>query len=94
MHGIIGLVQTRITGIKTTLKSLKSDSFRLGTIHQVIRLNRHGCVGVRVMESPRANWKCYIKFGEVFCPVALYTDASSSERIAFNALNRSSTKTN
>ncbi|SDA92915.1 Ku protein [Sinorhizobium sp. NFACC03] len=40
------------------------------------------------MVSPRANWKGYIKFGEVSCPVALYTAASSSERIAFNTLNR------
>ncbi|KPF46837.1 Ku protein [Rhizobium sp. AAP43] len=40
------------------------------------------------MASPRANWKGYIKFGEVSCPVALYTATSSSERIAFNTLNR------
>ena len=40
------------------------------------------------MVGPRANWKGYIKFGEVTCPVALYTAASSSERIAFNTLNR------
>lgn len=40
------------------------------------------------MVSPRANWKGFIKFGEVACPVALYTAASSSERIAFNTLNR------
>lgn len=40
------------------------------------------------MAGPRANWKGYIKFGEVSCPVALYTAASSSERIAFNTLNR------
>lgn len=40
------------------------------------------------MVSPRANWKGYIKFGEVSCPVALYTAASSSERIVFNTLNR------
>lgn len=40
------------------------------------------------MVSPRANWKGFIKFGEVTCPVALYTAASSSERIAFNTLNR------
>jgi len=41
-----------------------------------------------VMGAPRANWKGFIKFGEVACPVALYTAASSSERIAFNTLNR------
>ncbi|AJC80937.1 ATP-dependent DNA helicase Ku-type protein [Rhizobium etli bv. phaseoli str. IE4803] len=40
------------------------------------------------MAGPRANWKGYIRFGEVSCPVALYTAASSSERIAFNTLNR------
>lgn len=40
------------------------------------------------MGSPRANWKGFIKFGEVSCPVALYTAASTSERIAFNTLNR------
>ncbi|MEY9199750.1 hypothetical protein ABIA16_004929 [Sinorhizobium fredii] len=27
------------------------------------------------MVGPRANWKGYIKFGEVTCPVALYTAA-------------------
>ena len=40
------------------------------------------------MAAARANWKGFIKFGEVVCPVALYTAASSSERIAFNTLNR------
>lgn len=40
------------------------------------------------MSSPRANWKGFIKFGEVSCAVALYTAASASERIAFNTLNR------
>ncbi|QWW72353.1 Ku protein [Rhizobium sp. WYJ-E13] len=40
------------------------------------------------MVAPRANWKGFIKFGEVACPAALYTAASSSERIAFNTLNR------
>lgn len=40
------------------------------------------------MVAPRANWKGYIKFGEVTCPVALYTAASSSERISFHKLNR------
>lgn len=40
------------------------------------------------MAAPRANWKGHIKFGEVTCPVALYTAASSSERISFNILNR------
>lgn len=40
------------------------------------------------MVAPRASWKGFIKIGEVACPVALYTAASSSERIAFNTLNR------
>lgn len=40
------------------------------------------------MAAPRANWKGEIRFGEVICPVALYTAASSSERISFNILNR------
>ncbi|MBZ9775176.1 Ku protein [Mesorhizobium sp. CO1-1-8] len=40
------------------------------------------------MVAARANWKGYIKFGEVACAVALYTAASTSERIAFNTLNR------
>ena len=40
------------------------------------------------MVAARANWKGYIKFGDVACAVALYTAASSSERIAFNTLNR------
>ncbi|OOG72899.1 Ku protein [Sinorhizobium sp. A49] len=40
------------------------------------------------MAAPRANWKGFIKFGEVACAVALYTAASSSDRVAFNTLNR------
>lgn len=40
------------------------------------------------MVAPRANWKGFIKFGEVSFPVALYTAASSSDRISFNILNR------
>lgn len=40
------------------------------------------------MVESRANWKGYIKFGEIACPVALYTAVSSSERIAFNTINR------
>ena len=40
------------------------------------------------MVAARANWKGFIKFGEVAVVVALYTAASSSERIAFNTLNR------
>jgi DNA end-binding protein Ku len=40
------------------------------------------------MVAPRANWRGYIKFGQVSCPVALYTAASTSERVTFNTLNR------
>ena len=38
--------------------------------------------------APRANWKGFLKVAEVTCPVALYTAASTSERIAFHTLNR------
>ena len=38
--------------------------------------------------APRANWKGTLKVGEVTCPVALYTAASTSERIAFHTINR------
>lgn len=38
--------------------------------------------------APRANWKGFLKIGELACPVALYTAASQSERIAFHTLNR------
>jgi len=41
------------------------------------------------MATARANWKGFIKVGELSFAVALYTAASSSERIAFNTLNRS-----
>ncbi|NKJ72843.1 Ku protein [Rhizobium leguminosarum bv. viciae] len=36
----------------------------------------------------RAQWKGFIKFGEVSCGVGLYTAASASERIAFNTINK------
>ena len=38
--------------------------------------------------APRANWKGFLKVAEVVCPVALYTAASTSERIAFHTINR------
>jgi DNA end-binding protein Ku len=38
--------------------------------------------------ASRANWKGVLKIGEVACPVALYTAASTAERIAFHILNR------
>ena len=36
----------------------------------------------------RAQWKGFLKFGEVSCGVALYTAASTSERITFNSINK------
>jgi DNA end-binding protein Ku len=40
------------------------------------------------MVAARANWKGFIELGELTVAVALYSAASSSERIAFNTLNR------
>ncbi|CAN7320986.1 Ku protein [Rhizobium ruizarguesonis] len=36
----------------------------------------------------RAQWKGFLKFGGVSCGVALYTAASTSERITFNTINK------
>lgn len=38
--------------------------------------------------AARANWKGYLKVGELSCAVSLYTAASTSERIAFHLVNR------
>jgi Ku protein, prokaryotic len=38
--------------------------------------------------APRANWKGYLKLGELNCAVALYTAASTSDRISFHLINR------
>ena len=38
--------------------------------------------------APRANWKGFLQVAELTCPVALYTAASTSDRIAFHTLNR------
>ena len=38
--------------------------------------------------APRASWRGFLKIAEVVCPVALYTAASTSERIAFHTVNR------
>jgi DNA end-binding protein Ku len=40
------------------------------------------------MAGQRAQWKGFMKFGEVSCGVGLYTAASTSERLAFNTINR------
>ncbi|MGJ0425711.1 Ku protein [Methylocystis sp.] len=39
--------------------------------------------------SPRANWKGSLKIAELTCPVALYSATSTSNRIAFHTINRS-----
>jgi len=36
----------------------------------------------------RAQWKGFLKFGEVSCGVGLYTAASTSERLTFNTINK------
>ena len=38
--------------------------------------------------ATRANWKGTLKVGTVSCPVALYTAASTAERVSFHILNR------
>src|SRR6266513_557067 len=38
--------------------------------------------------AARANWKGVLNIGELSCSVALYTAASTAERIAFHILNR------
>ncbi|GLS19716.1 non-homologous end joining protein Ku [Labrys miyagiensis] len=40
------------------------------------------------MAKPRANWKGVLKIGELAAGVALYTAASTTERVAFHMLNR------
>jgi DNA end-binding protein Ku len=39
------------------------------------------------MAGQRAQWKGFVKFGEVSAGVALYTAASTSDRITFNTIN-------
>ncbi|MEH6691094.1 MAG: Ku protein [Pseudorhizobium pelagicum] len=39
------------------------------------------------MAGQRAQWRGFVKFGEVSCGVALYTAASTSDRITFNTIN-------
>lgn len=38
--------------------------------------------------APRANWKGYLKVGELSCQVALYTAASTADRVSFHIINR------
>jgi DNA end-binding protein Ku len=36
----------------------------------------------------RASWKGFLKVGQLICPIALYTAASTTERIALHRINR------
>jgi DNA end-binding protein Ku len=38
--------------------------------------------------APRANWKGFVKISELTIPVALYSAASTSERVSFHTINR------
>lgn len=38
--------------------------------------------------APRANWKGFVRIAELSIPVALYSAATTSERIAFHTVNR------
>ncbi|MDW9481362.1 Ku protein [Sinorhizobium meliloti] len=40
------------------------------------------------MAGPRANWRGFVRCGQLSAPVALYSASTASERIAFNILNR------
>ncbi|WP_312949041.1 Ku protein [Agrobacterium sp.] len=40
------------------------------------------------MAAHRAQWKGLLKVGEVSCGIALYTAASTSDRISFNTINK------
>jgi DNA end-binding protein Ku len=61
--------------------------FNAGIFH---RVRRHGRANTE--EAPRMAartiWKGILKIAEVNCPVALYTAASTSDRIALHTLNR------
>ena len=38
--------------------------------------------------APRANWKGYLTVGDLSCAVALYTAASTADRVSFHIINR------
>lgn len=38
--------------------------------------------------APRAQWKGYLKVGEIACQIALYSAASTAERTSFHMVNR------
>jgi DNA end-binding protein Ku len=50
----------------------------------VAGFSEHCCV------TPRANWKGYLRLEAATCEVALFTAASTAERIALNTVNRAS----
>jgi len=41
-----------------------------------------------MVAAARANWKGNLRFGEISCPVALYTGASTTERVSFHMIDR------
>src|SRR5688572_22595227 len=38
--------------------------------------------------APRANWKGYLKLSLVSCPIAIFPATSSSERVSFRQVNK------
>jgi len=57
------------------------------------RLSLHAAVAgfsEHSLVTPRANWKGYLRLDAATCEVALFTAASSAERIALNTVNRAS----
>ena len=38
--------------------------------------------------APRSNWKGYLKFSLVSCPIALYPAVDAGERLSFRQVNR------
>jgi len=61
-------------------------AYQAGTGCHLISLSREAPAEVAM--ALRANWKGALRIGEVSCPVALYTAASTADRIAFHTLNR------
>ena len=40
------------------------------------------------MAKPRAQWKGYLQVGELSCPIALYSGATTSDRTSFHTVNK------
>jgi hypothetical protein len=72
----LGPGNQRLLGVSRSSGGL----LRLALVKWIVR---RGCA-----LATRANWKGILKIAEVTCPVALYTAASTSERIAFHTINR------